>query len=82
MRPTVEPITSNPKVSAVDTLNLDELTVKELRELKDCIEMAIRTTIRARSNLKLVSSNPTTISPVKPIDLEDEGRAWMAARRK
>jgi len=66
----------------VDDLNLDELTLKELRELKDNIEMAVRTTIRNRSKPKLVSRNPAMLSPVKPIDLEGEARAWMAARRK
>lgn len=81
-RPPVKPITNNLKVSPVDDLNLDELTVKELRELKIDIEMAVRTTIRDRSKPKLVSSNPAMLSPVKPIDLEREARAWLAARRK
>ena len=80
--PPVEPITNNLKVSSVDDLNLDELTLKELRELKDNIEMAVRTTICDRSKPKLVSSSPAMLSPVKPIDLEGEARAWMAARRK
>ena len=70
------------KVQYVDDICLDKLSVKELRELKEKIELAVRAAIRERNKPKLVASNPAMVAPAKPIDLESEARAWMAARRK
>jgi hypothetical protein len=66
----------------VEEICLDKLSVKELRELKENIELAVRAAIRERNKPKLVASNPAKVAPAKPIDLESEARAWMAARRK
>lgn len=61
---------------------LDTLSVKELRELKDNIETAVRAAIRQRNQVKLISGTPAIAAPVKPMDLEAEAKTWLAARRK
>lgn len=63
-------------------IELDTMSVKELRNLKDDIEAAVRAAIRQRNQLKLASSAPVITAPVKPMDLETEARTWLAARRK
>lgn len=63
-------------------IELDTMSVKELRQLKDDIEAAVRAAIRQRNRLKVASSTPAISAPVKPMDLEAEARTWLAARRK
>ena len=63
-------------------IQLDTLSVKELRELKDNIETAVTAAIRQRNQLKLISDSPAIAAPVKPMDLEAEAKTWLAARRK
>ena len=64
----------------MDDLNIDALSVSELRELKANIELAIRAAIRARNTPK-VMSNPAKAAPAKFIDLASERDAWMARRK-
>ena len=64
----------------MDDLNIDNMTVNELREFKANIELAIRAAIRARKMPK-VMSNPATTAPAKFIDLASERDAWMARRK-
>jgi hypothetical protein len=65
----------------VDEIELDKLSVKELRELKDHIELAIRAMIRQRHTSKAELASPVALAPVK-VDLERERDAWMATRRQ
>lgn len=63
-------------------IQLETLSVNELRELKANIETAVRAAIRERNQAKLAPRTPAATSPSKPVDLESEARAWLAARRK
>ena len=65
--------------SIVDDAQLEKLTVNELRDLKDQIDLAIRAVIRA-------SRAPKPLEPVKAVeaakfDLERERDAWLLAKK-
>jgi hypothetical protein len=65
----------------VNDAQLRMMSVKELRELKQNIDVAIRSAI-ARS--RITGSNTTdSAKPAEPkkLDLEQERDAWQAARR-
>jgi hypothetical protein len=63
-------------------IQLDTLSVKELRELKENIETAARAAIRERNQSKYSPRDTATATQPKPVDLESEAKAWLAARRK
>lgn len=62
-------------------LQIDTLTLTELRELKQNIEMAIRAAIREKNKAKTFVPAAGKVAAAR-IDLESEARAWMASRRK
>ena len=65
----------------MDEFLLDRLSVKELRELKDGIDLAIRAVIRARRESK--AGSPAAVTPTSArIDLERERDEWIATRTK
>jgi hypothetical protein len=60
---------------------LDTLSVKELRELRDRVDAAIRAVIsRDRVEREAVRLPGATTQPV--IDLEKERDAWTASRKR
>ena len=64
---------------------LEKLTVKELQELKDRIDLAVRAVIRAKrvgngEAVETANRKAETPEPVK-IDLERERDAWLLAKR-
>ena len=61
-------------------LQLDKLSLNELRELNENIESAIRAAIRQRSAFKAQATGPAAAAPPK-VDLERERDAWIAAKR-
>lgn len=64
-------------------IDIDSLSLKELRELKTTIETAVRAAIRERNQAKFAPrSVAASTAPAKPVDLEAEARGWLAARRK
>jgi hypothetical protein len=67
--------------SCVDDMQLDTLSVAELRELKDTIDDAVRAVIRERNKPKpMVTAATTSAAPI--LDLASEASAWLAARRR
>jgi hypothetical protein len=66
----------------VDDLQLEKLSVSELRELKDNVDNAIRAVIRARAQLKAQQAMPAQVKAPAKVDLERERDAWMAAKRQ
>jgi len=58
---------------------LKTLTSRELCELRDQVEVAIRAAIRAKRSKPAAS--PTT-APAPSIDLERERDAWLSAKRQ
>lgn len=68
------------KVQIVDDAELDKLTAKELLDLKDRIEIAIRAAIRSKLAAKQ-SPVPSTGDGAPSIDLERERDAWLSAKR-
>jgi hypothetical protein len=77
----IEQFRNRPGVQDVKDPQLDKLSLKELRELKDSIDTAIRAAIRQRSEFKAKPARSATADPIK-IDLEGERDAWIAARRQ
>ena len=63
----------------VDDAQLEMLTVKELRDLKDRIDLAIRAVIRASRAPKAAETTKAP-DPVK-FDLERERDAWLLAKK-
>ena len=63
----------------MDDAQLEKLTIKELRDLKDCIDLAIRASIRASRAPKPVAQ-VNAAEPVK-FDLERERDAWLMAKK-
>ena len=63
-------------------IDLDTLSLKELRELKETIENAVRAAIRQRNEAKHAPARTPASTAPKPADLESEARAWLAAKRK
>ena len=61
----------------IDTKWLDDLSVRELRALKDAVDSAIRAAI-ARDRVARSVPEPSS-QPV--VDLERERDAWKAARK-
>ena len=63
----------------MDQIQLDQLSLNELRQLKDNIDNAIRAQIRAKMAMK---ANPSAAAIVArpPVDLERERDAWIAKR--
>lgn len=75
------PIRNSLRVQDVNDHQLDLLSVKELKELKESIDTAIRAAIRERNKAKerpVVAAKPAPT----PFDLERERDAWIAARRQ
>ncbi len=66
-------------VSIVDDAELEKLTVKELRDLKDQIDLAIRAVIRASRAPKL--AEPANAPEPAKFDLERERDAWLLAKK-
>ena len=64
----------------MDELKLDKLSLKELQELDQNIDAAIRAAIRARTEMKAKAVGPAVIAPAK-VDLERERDAWIAQKR-
>lgn len=64
----------------MNDLQLDTLSVNELRTLKENIDTAIRAAIRERNQAKQRPMTPVQAAPTK-FDLERERDAWMAAKR-
>ena len=63
----------------MNELQLDQLSVRELQELKDSIETAIRALIRQRAAAKAQPVGPA--AAIRPkVDLEHERDAWIAKR--
>lgn len=60
---------------------LDMLTVKELRELRDRVDDAIRVAI-ARQRAERESGRFTGEAMATTIDLEKERDAWTASRKR
>jgi hypothetical protein len=77
----IKQIRNSLEVQDVNDSQLDKLSLRELRELKDSIDAAIRAAIRQRSEAKSKPVSPVAPAPVK-IDLEGERDAWIAARRQ
>jgi hypothetical protein len=65
----------------VNELQLDTLSVSELRTLKENIDTAIRAAIRERNQAKQRPMTPVQPAPNK-FDLERERDAWIAAKRQ
>ena len=63
----------------MDDAQLEMLTVKELRDLKDRIDLAIRAVIRASRAPKAAETTKAP-DPVK-FDLERERDAWLLAKK-
>ena len=77
----MKPIRNSLGVRDVNDHQLDLLSVKELRELKDNIDTAIRAAIRERNKAKERPVMAAKAAPT-PFDLERERDAWIAARRQ
>jgi hypothetical protein len=63
----------------VDDAQLEKLTVKELRDLKDQIDLAIRAVIRA--SRAPMSAEPVKAAEPAKFDLERERDAWLLAKK-
>jgi hypothetical protein len=63
---------------------LEQLTIQELHDLKDKIDLAVRAVIRAKREGSL-NGDPVTAKPretdVPLMDLERERDAWLLAKR-
>ena len=70
----------NSKVQKVQDNELAQLSSRELRDLQERIEAAIRAAIRAKNMAKLPVSQRPLEGP-KPIDLERERDVWLMAKR-
>ena len=64
-----------------DGLQLDQLSVKELQELREQVHTAIRAAIRQRAEEKAKVATPVAKVPAK-VDMAAERDAWMAAKRR
>ena len=65
----------------VNDAELYTLTVKELLELKDRIDLAVRAAIRAKRTGTTEGINTVTEAAPTKIDLERERDAWLSAKR-
>jgi hypothetical protein len=65
-----------------DDRQLNLLSARELVELKNDIDTAIRAIIRGRSEAKANPAAALAQASAPKVDLEAERDAWIAARRK
>lgn len=72
-----------PRIPTLDKLQLDQMSLSDLRELKSEIEDAIRAIIRS-NNAKVANPAATPVAqaaaPPSRVDLERERDAWMAKK--
>ncbi|MDZ4842893.1 MAG: hypothetical protein SH859_12255 [Hyphomicrobium aestuarii] len=61
-------------------ISLDTLSVRELTELQEQVQNAIRLLIRQQNELRAAAKLAPVAKPVT-IDLERERDAWLAKRR-
>ena len=64
-----------------DDYQFDQLTSRELSELRAEVETAIRAAIRAKQAKTVASPSPTT-TPAPKMDLERERDAWLSAKQQ
>ena len=66
--------------SELDIAGLDDLTMSELRTLKDAVDAAIRAAI-AKDRVEREQRTSGAQPAAGPVDLERERDAWTAARK-
>lgn len=77
-----DPIVDIARMRILEHIELDKLTLVELRELRNDIDAAIRAIIRERAQAKDRMASPPPTAEARKIDLASERDAWIAARRR